>query len=102
MSIKFSEDVITLGDLRVNPGKIVKNVASTHCPALLTSRGRGVAVMQSLQKYEAAEEERKFMRAVVEGLSDLESGHELSLADAKTRLGLCGGIDLAPHQRHFR
>ena len=55
---------------------------------LLTSRGRGVAVVQSVSDYEAAEEERAFMRAVVAGLADLESGREVSLADAKVRLGL--------------
>ena len=38
--------------------------------------------------YEAAEEERAFMRAVVAGLADLEAGREVSLADAKARLGL--------------
>jgi len=55
---------------------------------LLTSRGRGVAVVQALTDYEVAEEERAFMRAVVAGLADLEAGRELSLADAKARLGL--------------
>lgn len=49
---------------------------------------RGVAVVQSVTEYEAAEEERSFMRAVVAGLADLEAGRELSLADAKARLGL--------------
>lgn len=88
MAIKFSEDVVPLTDLKVNPGKIVKHVAKAHRPTLLTSRGRGVAIVQSLSDFEAAEEERAFMRAVVAGLNDLESGQELSLNEAKARLGL--------------
>lgn len=88
MSMKFSEDVIPLTDLKVNPGRVVKHVAGAHRPVLLTSRGRGVAVVQSVSDYENAEEERAFMRAVVAGLADLEAGREVSLADAKTRLGL--------------
>jgi prevent-host-death family protein len=88
MSIKFSEDIIPLTDLKVNPGRVVKQATEAHRPVLLTSRGRGVAVVQSVTDYEAAEEERAFMRAVVAGLSDLEAGRELSLADAKARLGL--------------
>lgn len=55
---------------------------------LVTSRGRGVAVVQSLSDYETAEEERAFMRAVVVGLADLESGREVTLTAAKLRLGL--------------
>ena len=88
MSTKFSEDVIPLTDLKVNPGRVVKHVTDAHRPVLLSSRGRGVAVVQSVTDYEVAEEERSFMRAVVAGLADLEAGRELSLADAKARLGL--------------
>jgi len=88
MGTKFSEDVIPLTDLKVNPGRIVKHATDAHRPVLLTSRGRGVAVVQSVTDYEAAEEERAFMRAVVTGLADLEAGRELSLAEAKARLGL--------------
>lgn len=88
MGTKFSEDVIPLADLKVNPGRVVKHAADAHRPVLLTSRGRGVAVVQSVHDYEAAEEERAFMRAVVAGLADLEAGRELSLAQAKARLGL--------------
>jgi prevent-host-death family protein len=88
MDTKFSEDIIPLTDLKVNPGRVVKHVTDAHRPVLLTSRGRGVAVVQSVNDYEAGEEERAFMRAVVAGLADLEAGRELSLADAKARLGL--------------
>ena len=88
MATKFSEDVVPLTDLKINPGRVIKHAADSHRPVLLTNRGRGVAVVQSVSDYETAEEERAFMRAVVAGLADLESGREVSLADAKTRLGL--------------
>lgn len=88
MGTKFSEDVVPLTDLKVNPGRVVKHAADTRRPVLLTSRGRGVAVVQSVSDYESSEDERAFMRAVVAGLADLESGREVSLAAAKARLGL--------------
>jgi prevent-host-death family protein len=88
MSVKFSEDVVPLSDLKVNPGKVVSHVAKAGRPTLLTSRGRGVAILQSLADFEASEDERAFMKAVVVGLTDLEQGRELSLKDAKQRLGL--------------
>jgi len=88
MSIKFSEDLVSLTDLKVNPGRVVKHVTEVHRPVLLTSRGRGVAVVQSVGDYEKAEEERDFMRAVVAGLADLEAGREVSLDEARERLGL--------------
>jgi len=88
MGAKFSEDVIPLSDLKVNPGKVVKHAADVHRPVLLTSRGRGVAVVQSLTDFERSAEERFFMQAVVKGLVDIEEGREITLKDVKKRLGL--------------
>ena len=88
MNVKFSEDIVPLTDMKVNPGKVVKRTNESHRPVLLTSRGRGVAVMQSLDDFEKAEEEKSFMRAVVEGLNDLDNKREINLEAAKTRLGM--------------
>jgi len=87
-AVKFSEDIVPLSDLKVNPGRVVNQVDTTHRPVLLTNRGRGVAVVQSLRDYEADTEERAFMKAVVQGMADIEEGRTVSLADAKKRLGL--------------
>jgi prevent-host-death family protein len=87
-AVKFSEDVVPLGDLKVNPGKIVRRVDETGRPVLLTSHGRGVAVLQALGEYEAAQEERDFMRAVVAGLADIEAGRVMSLDEVVRSLGL--------------
>ena len=85
---KFSEDVVPLTKMKVNPGKIVRQVDETRRPVLLTSRGRGVAVVQALADYEADSEERALLRDVVQGLMDLEEGRETDLATVKQRLGL--------------
>ena len=88
MGTKFSEDIIPLSDLKINPGKVVSQVNETHRPVLLTSRGRGVAVVQSPSDYENEADKRAFVQDIVEGLMDLEEGRELSLKDVKKRLGL--------------
>ena len=67
---------------------MIKHVSDAHRPVLITSRGRGVAVVQSVADFEQTEEDRAFMRAVVEGMADLEAGQEVSLAEARKRLGL--------------
>jgi len=87
-AVKFSEDVVPLGDMKVNPGKVVRRVDATGRPVLLTSHGRGVAVVQALDDYEARQEERDFMRAVVAGLADVEAGRLTSLDDALRALGI--------------
>ena len=88
MSPKFSEDTVPLTDLKTRPGRVVRQAAESQRPILLTRRGRGIAVVQSLREYETGEEERAFLRAVVRGLSDIEEGRDTSLREAKARLGL--------------
>ncbi len=56
MKIKFSEDVIPLSDLTVNPGKVANRAKDTHRPILLTSRGRGIAVVQGLDEYKKTQQ----------------------------------------------
>lgn len=53
MSTKFSEDIVPISDLKVNPSRIVRQVQKVHRPVVLTNRGRGVAVVQALQDYES-------------------------------------------------
>lgn len=87
-NIKYSEDIVPITDLKINPGKIVNQVDKTRRPVLLTSRGRGVAVVESVKDYEEKAEEQAFLRNVVQGLMDVEEGREISLAEVKKRLGL--------------
>jgi prevent-host-death family protein len=88
MQVKFSEDVVPLSDLKINPGKVVNRAQDTHRPILLTSRGRGVAVVQGLEEYERTAEELRFVKAVAQGLMDVREGNTVSLSEAKKALGI--------------
>ena len=88
MQAKFSEDVIPLSDLKVNPGKVVGRANDTHRPILLTSRGRGVAVVQGLEDFEKTAEKLRFVKAVAQGLADIREGNTVTLNEARTILGV--------------
>lgn len=88
MQTKFSEDVVPLSDLKVNPGKIVTRANDNKRPILVTSRGRGVAVVQGLEDYEMREEKVVFMQAVAKGLMEVREGKLTDLTEAKRVLGL--------------
>ncbi len=83
MNTKFSDDIIPLSDLKVNPGKVVNHSNDSHRPILVTSRGRGVAVVQALDEYEKNKDERAFLKAVAKGMMDIKDGKELSLNEVK-------------------
>ena len=88
MNTKFSEDVVPLSDLKINPGKVVGRTNDTHRPILLTSRGRGVAVVQALEDYEKGAEELCFVKAVAQGMLDVRDGDTVSLDEARKLLGV--------------
>lgn len=88
MKTRFSQDIIPLSNLKINPGKIVNRAKDSHRPILLTSRGRGVAVMQGLEEYENHEEERSFVKAIAQGLMEIQEGKVQSLDEAKRKLGI--------------
>ena len=88
MQAKFSEDVIPLSDLKINPGKVVGRANDTHRPILLTSRGRGVAVVQGLEDFEKTAEELRFVKAVAQGLADIREGKTVTLNEARKILGV--------------
>jgi prevent-host-death family protein len=88
MNVKFSEDIVPVTTLKAHSAKVLRQVAEGKRPVLLTSRGRGVSVVQSLVEYERQDEERAFMKAVVQGLRDVDKGHTVGLLEAETRLGL--------------
>jgi prevent-host-death family protein len=87
-NIIYSEDIIPITDLKINPGKVLNQVDKTRRPVLLTSRGRGVAVVESVKDYEEKTEEQAFLRGIVQGLMDIEEGREISLVEVKKRLGM--------------
>ncbi len=88
MQTKFSEDVIPLSDLKINPGRVVNQVNETHRPILLTSRGRGIAVVQDLEGYEKDREELAFVKAIAQGLMDIKEGNTMSISEVKKGLGI--------------
>jgi len=88
MQPTFSKDVVPLSDLKVNPGKIINHAKDAHRPVLVTSRGRGVAVVQGLDEYENTVEELAFVKAVAKGMLEVKEGKTKSLEQVKAQLNL--------------
>ena len=87
MRKNFFKDIVPLSDLKINPGKVVLRTNDTHRPVLVTSRGRGVAVIQSLDDFQQTAEELQFVKAVAQGLSDVRENRTVSLESAREVLG---------------
>ena len=83
-TVRFSEDVKQVSELKTHSAEIIGQVRRTHRPVLLTRRGRGVAVLLDVEEYERLVERQAFLDAVEEGAraaahGDLHS-HEKAVA----------------------
>lgn len=61
METRFIGDVVPVTELKNNPAKVIQHATDSHRPVLLTSRGKGVAVLMALQDYEKDREKMAFL-----------------------------------------
>lgn len=89
-TLKLSEDLRPLTDLKVEAGDIVGQVEKTGRPVILTRHGRGVAVILSLAAFEELEarlESAELRRALAEGEDDVRAGRLVSHEDIVKKYG---------------
>lgn len=88
-ALKLSSDLRPLSDLKAGAAAVVRQVTETGRPVVLTRHGRGVAVMLSLESYEALEE-RATLPAIREAVraadEDVASGRLASQRDVAARM----------------
>jgi antitoxin YefM len=80
VSIKASEDIRPMSELKSHGAEIVRQVSSTRRPVIITRHGRGVAVVLSLGEYEELQETLRryeLRQAVSEAERDVEQGEVL-------------------------
>ncbi len=74
MAIKFSEAVIPVTDLKIQSKKIIQKLHSSGKPILITQRGRGTAVMESLETYEKRQEYYEQIAGILTALRQADEG----------------------------
>lgn len=89
---KPSEDIQPISELKRRASAIVDHATETGRPVILTKRGRGVAVLLSLEEFEELREAAgvaELNRALDAGLEDIENGrlvaHEEVMSSLRNR-----------------
>ncbi len=89
-SLKMSEDLRPLTDLKTEAGDIVGQVERTGRPVVITRHGRGVAVILSLAAFEEMQsrmDAADLRRALAEGEDDVRAGRLMTHAEVARRHG---------------
>jgi len=83
-------NIVPITDLRQDATAIVKRVAASREPLVITQRGRAAAVMVSMEAYEHSQHELELLRLLACGEKEIEAGKgydlDAVLAEADTLL----------------
>jgi prevent-host-death family protein len=74
-SLRVSENIVPLSDFKARASELLKRLAQTGAPIVITQNGRAAAVLLSPAEFDVLNERSQFIGAVAEGLADAESGH---------------------------
>ena len=67
-------NIVPITDLRQDATSIVKRVAVTREPLVITQRGRAAAVMVSIEAYDHSQRELELLRLLARGEKEIEAG----------------------------
>ena len=67
-------NIVPITDLRQDATSIVKRVAKSREPLIITKRGRAAAVMVSIKDYEHFQHELELLRLLALGEREIETG----------------------------
>ena len=90
-NLRVAEDIVPLSDFKARASELLKRLAETGAPIVITQNGRAAGVLLSPAEYDALTERIRFIKGVAEGLEDARSGkvvtHESMVAEVQTRYG---------------
>ena len=75
--INVSEGIVPLGEFKSKASKIIRDIAESNEPLVITQNGRPAAVLMSPTAFQELRESHELYRAVAEGVADSEAGHVL-------------------------
>ena len=89
--LRVAKDIVPLSDFKARAAELLKRLAETGAPIVITQNGRAAGVLLSPAEFDALTERIRFISAVAEGLEDARSGkvvtHESMVAEVQTRYG---------------
>ncbi|HEY0512934.1 MAG TPA: type II toxin-antitoxin system Phd/YefM family antitoxin [Thermoanaerobaculia bacterium] len=87
--LKLSEDLRPLSDLEADASEIVQQARTTGRPVVITREGRGVAVLLSVEAFEALQtssDRNEVQRAVDDAEEDIADGNWVENSEVLAKL----------------
>ncbi|MDD4239194.1 MAG: type II toxin-antitoxin system Phd/YefM family antitoxin [Desulfotomaculaceae bacterium] len=73
-TLDLTTDIQPVTEFRSNTSEMLESLKKNRRTIILTQHGRPAAVLESVEEYQRKLEELRFMKGLVAGLRDIESG----------------------------
>lgn len=71
---QISEDVLPIAKFKTHASEVLKKLQDTQRPIVITQNGKPTAVIITPEEFDRLYEREQFIRAVNNGLADVEAG----------------------------
>jgi prevent-host-death family protein len=76
--VDISDGIVPLGEFKSKASKIIREIAETDEPLVITQNGRPAAVLMSPVAFQELRESHAFYRAIAEGINDSDARRVVS------------------------
>jgi prevent-host-death family protein len=73
-AVRLAEDIIPVSDFKTHAADMLRRVAETGHPLVITQNGKAAGVLLSPAEFDRLSERTRFVAAVEEGLADADAG----------------------------
>ena len=73
-AVRISEDIVPVSAFKAGAAELLRRVAETGHPLVITQNGKAAGVLLSPAEFDRLSERARFVAAVEEGLADADAG----------------------------
>ena len=84
--VQISDGIVPLGEFKAQAARLLKQIAASGQPMVITQNGRPAGVLLSPREYDRIQERQRFLESIAAGLADAESGRTMSTMELRERL----------------
>jgi prevent-host-death family protein len=87
--VQISDGIVPLGEFKAQAARLLKRIAESGQPMVITQNGRPAGVLLSPQEYDRIQERQRFLESIAAGLADAESGRTVTVGTLARDRAFC-------------
>jgi prevent-host-death family protein len=84
--VQVSEGIVPLGEFKAQAAKLLKRLADSDEPMVITQNGRPAGVLLSPREFDRLQQRHRFLESIAAGLADAEAGRVIGTQELRERL----------------